>query len=906
MQKKGLLVLIIFLFCVSIGYGAILISNQSATYGGASTLISFRMNTYGFVTVYIKDAATGTTIKEIAPGFLSPLYSTITVYWDGTKTSGGSATTGDYYITIEAIGNPVNAGYKPLRLTPISFTNAAGIAFNKNTADIDYFGRLYVTDYSTDSISMFYPDGLFIRRTTAGQAWGAFGPYGIDIDTKSVVWINDRSFQRTRLFTSELTYLRDYYAGGLPKMDICVTGDTTSGALYMVWDGISYLGVNTSTRIEKAKITNGVFDAFQFICPTSVTTTMRSILATQDNTTLYTAQVEAAPAVKQFTGSNYSYTQTGWSTAVDTAFALDFTPDGQYLWVSSWDTAANLKKVRISDGTIVDSFVIDTSTTATYPGCIAVDLAGNIAVLYGNKSELGKPLMNIYQPPDSGSRWVANTEPFHFNSLGNIPPSVDSSSANPYSIPSNGITPSLITVYITDADRYTDDTSVYLDLTSIGGSATYPMVLQNYNTNFSSYTTSITATAGSAVGVHALPVYVVDSGGNIASGTVNLYVTAGFISGMVTVDSSTVGISGAIVSATGGTGPYTVISGTGGAYVLDAAVGSYTVSASKTGWDAGTVQSGVNVVQGSTTGSINVTLIPKTIAVAKTLPMPINVAISGVVLAPRGRFTVAPYGLNNQFYIADEGNPTGVRVVIDDTDPLYPRMGDRVVVEGDLATVTGFNEMRLAATFAARIGSGKVVAPTQIIVTDVATTSYGKFIALSNVTVNKVVSQPYYSNYTVANNLGKVLVYYDTNSTVSDQVLPLPSQGANVTVTGIISQQVAGIYTSVIRPWYISQISIAPNSTLLVPTQTLTFNASGGTSPYIWYSNNPTIGSIDSTSGLFTALSNGTCSITVTDAVGGFGWAYIIIHGTSAPLVTEPNNCIYSRYSRENIDGLLR
>jgi hypothetical protein len=888
MKKFALLVLIIIFICMSCSYAAILVSNQSATYGGASTLISFRMNTYAFVTVYIKDAATGTTIKQLNPGFIAPLDLPVNLYWDGTKTSGGSATTGDYYAVIEAVGNPVNTGYKAIRLTTIQFTNAAGIAFNKNTADVAHFGRLYVTDYSADSISMYYPDGVFIRRTNAGQPWGAFGPYGIDIDKQSVVWINDRSGQRTRLFNSELTNLRDYFAGGTPQMDICVTGDTTSGALYMVW------GVNTSSRAEKSKITNGVFEAFQYICPTSATTTMRSVLAAQDNTTVYTAQIEAAPAVKQFTGSNYSYTQTGWTTAVDTAFALDFTPDGQYLWVATWDTTANLKKVRISDGVVVDSFVVD----STYPGCIAVDAAGNIAVLYGNKTETGKPLMNIYQPPDSGSQWIANTDPFYFNSLGNIPPSINSTAANPYSIPSDGSTPSLITVYITDADRYTDDTAVYLDLTSVGGSANRSMVFQSGNIDFSSYTTSISAAPGSAVGIHALPVYVVDSGGNVVSGTANIYVTAGFISGTVTVEGSSVGIPGATLTA----GPYTAVSGTGGVYVMDAAVGSYTVSASKIGWDAGAVQSGINVVQGSTTSNVNVTLTPKTIAVAKSLPMPLTVAISGVILTPRGRFTIPPYGLNDQYYIADEGNPVGLRVVDSDIT-LYPQMGNKVVVEGNLAIVAGFNEMRIVPTFSALIGTGKVVAPVPINVTDVATTNYGKFVVLSNVTVSRVIPQPYYSNYSVANSLGRVLVYYDTNSTVSDQVLPLPSQGANVTVTGVISQQVAGINVPVIRPWYYGQINVSPSSITLVPSQTQTFNASGGTPPYIWYSNNPTNGSIDSASGLFTALSNGTCSITVTDATGKFGWAYIVIHGTSAPIIPEQGNIIYRR---ENIGDMIK
>jgi hypothetical protein len=894
-MKRITLGVLFFVLILSIGssYAAILVSNQSATYTGPTTAITFRMNTYGFVTVYIKDTATGTTIQQINPGFVSPMGSPLTVYWDGTKSGGSSATTGEYYAVIEAVGNPVNAGYKALQLNPILFTNAASIAFNKNSTDTVCFGRLYVTDWSTKSVYMYYPDGTFIRATSGysgGWGWGAYAPYGIDIDQKSLVWVTDRSNMLTRLFTPELNYLRTVTGGGRTRMDTCVTGDTTSGALYMVWGEI------TASRVEKSRVTNGTFDVFQYICPISPsTTTLRSVLATQDNATVYTAQLNAAPAVKQFTGTNYTYAQTGWTTAVDSAFALDFTPDEQYLWVATLDTAANLKKVRISDGTVVDSVLVDT----TYAGCIAVDVAGNIAVLYGNMDENGKPKLNIWQPPDTGSQWIASTNPFHFNSLGNIPPSINSTIANPISIPSDGTTPSLLTIYAVDPDGYTDDTALYIDVTSLGGSANQPFVLVSGNTTVANYTTYVTAVSGSAVGSHSLPVYVIDSGGNIGSANINVYITAGFISGNVTVEGSSVDIQGATITATGATGPYTTISGPTGSYQMDAAVGSYTVSASKIGWDAGTVQTGVIVGQGSTTSSVNVTLTPKTVAAAKALPLPATVAVAGVTLAPRGKYLPLPYGLNEQYYIADEGSPDALRIV-DDVSIFYPQMGQKVVVEGDLAIAGGYTEMRLAPSFSALIGTGRVVAPVQINVTDVATTNFGKFVTLSNVTVGSVIPQPYYSRYTVFNAAGRALVYYENNSTINDIMVPLPVSGDTVTVTGIISQLAPGVYTPVIRPWYIGRIDISPSSMTLVPSQTQLFTASSGTPPYLWSSNDTTIGTIDtidSTSGLFTALSAGTCSITVTDIAGNFGWEYIVIviSGTNAPLAPEQNTAVERR-----------
>ncbi|MDI6782841.1 MAG: hypothetical protein QME64_01970, partial [bacterium] len=671
------------------------------------------------------------------------------------------------------------------------------------------------------------------------------------------------------------------------RMDFCVTGDTTNGALYLVW-GETTTEIN---RVEKAKVVNGAFEAFQYICPIAPdTSTLRAVLATQDNAIVYTAQKESAPSIKQFTGSNYNYFQTGWTTSIDSAFAFDFTPDDQYLWVATLDTAGNFKKVRISDGAIVSIFTSDN----TFAGGVAVDPAGNIAGLYGTVDETGQTRMNIWQPPDSGSQWIANTNPFNFTSLGNIIPSINSTSANPGTIPSDGTTPSLLTAYITDPDGYTDDTAVFVDLASLGGSTTQPMYLVSGITTFGYYTTSVTAVPGSTVGNHALPVYVIDSGGNIVSGNINLYVTAGFISGIVTVEGSSVGIPDAAVTATGGTGPYTAISGPSGTYLMDAAVGSYTVSASKIGWDAGVVQTGVNVVQGNTTNNVDVTLTPKTVAAAKLLPLPATVAVAGVTLAPRGRYLPLPYGLNDQYYIADEGSPDALRLV--DSEVVFrPQMGQKVVAEGQLAIAGGFNEMRLAPTFSAIIGTGNVVAPVQINVTDVSTTNYGKFVTLSNVTVGRVIPQTFYSRYTVANSSGRALVYYDTNSTISDIMLPLPSPGANVTVTGVISQQVAAVYTPVIRPWYFGRIDVSPSAITLVPSQTQLFNLSGGTPPHFWSSSDTTIGAIDSTSGLFTALSDGTCSITVTDTAGNFGWAYIVVHGTSAPLVPEQNNPLYRR-----------
>lgn len=66
----------------------------------------------------------------------------------------------------------------------------------------------------------------------------------------------------------------------------------------------------------------------------------------------------------------------------------------------------------------------------------------------------------------------------------------------------------------------------------------------------------------------------------------------------------------------------------------------------------------------------------------------------------------------------------------------------------------------------------------------------------------------------------------------------------------------------------ITQTQITPNSAFLGINQTLSLSASGGGAPYTWSSNNPSIASIDSTSGVLTALSVGTVIISTTDRFG--------------------------------------
>ncbi|GEM_PF-5785627 len=72
----------------------------------------------------------------------------------------------------------------------------------------------------------------------------------------------------------------------------------------------------------------------------------------------------------------------------------------------------------------------------------------------------------------------------------------------------------------------------------------------------------------------------------------------------------------------------------------------------------------------------------------------------------------------------------------------------------------------------------------------------------------------------------------------------------------------------------VSYMILTPNSGSLFIGDTLQFSVRGGVGPYVWDSSNDGIGTI-SNSGLFTAVSQGTCTISVTDAA-----SHTVVSGT--------------------------
>ncbi len=84
-----------------------------------------------------------------------------------------------------------------------------------------------------------------------------------------------------------------------------------------------------------------------------------------------------------------------------------------------------------------------------------------------------------------------------------------------------------------------------------------------------------------------------------------------------------------------------------------------------------------------------------------------------------------------------------------------------------------------------------------------------------------------------------------------------------VTVTATDANNVSGSVQATI-----TTIVVSPDSGSLRVADTLQFSAAGGTAPYIWSSSDATIASIDSVTGLLTAVALGTVQVTAVDANG--------------------------------------
>jgi len=90
-------------------------------------------------------------------------------------------------------------------------------------------------------------------------------------------------------------------------------------------------------------------------------------------------------------------------------------------------------------------------------------------------------------------------------------------------------------------------------------------------------------------------------------------------------------------------------------------------------------------------------------------------------------------------------------------------------------------------------------------------------------------------------------------------------------------------------------IVVSPVSKTLSIGGTQIFGATGGVPPFTWTSSDTAVASIDSSSGLLTALSVGNTTVTATDSILGTGTAEVTVIPTSALILPEPQSVIIQR-----------
>jgi hypothetical protein len=102
-------------------------------------------------------------------------------------------------------------------------------------------------------------------------------------------------------------------------------------------------------------------------------------------------------------------------------------------------------------------------------------------------------------------------------------------------------------------------------------------------------------------------------------------------------------------------------------------------------------------------------------------------------------------------------------------------------------------------------------------------------------------------------------------------------------------------YDDVVFKDILPVVVVTPSPLNISLGNTQIFGANGGTAPYTWMSSDTAVGSIDANSGLFTALSIGSTTITATDDDGFTATAIANVVSTRAPIMVEPQSVIIQR-----------
>lgn len=808
-------------------------------------------------TIQIKRASDNSVIKTITLSASDLTDGPHSVLWDGTNDAGVSAPTGTYYATITVNRGPVPSSPdygRAFRIRDHSVQNPTahryfGIDADNNPANnnqlnpaLSTFGNIYLANTVSKNIEVWLPgnpDSADYATCVIGDpevlpGWttafaGGSAPFGVAVSRSGRVFSTDRSQIRHANWNWDGSDRR----GTTASSAMGNTRDNDVIGLDPAVDGVYHAAFSSGPKFGAVKLGADYtppndFGAFKVLAtsvapPDTWSETSGGIgfgneTAPVTNATWYIASAVNG-WVKRWTTSGSSWddivaTQDlGFHLAVSTASDIAISPKNPNIAVVTRAAPAagehNIEVWDISTQTRLGTFSIGTAATAK----ASFDAWGNALIVSGTASttgQLGGVWAYLYELPDNGSADSRDTITF-VHTGGATPPVIESAVASPASIPLDDSTTTTITITVRDAEGIATVTSVLVDLSPLGYSATTPAVkVSDLSATRAIYeVTGVKAKPSSRAGLLSLTVTATDNTGKTGTGSCALTTTGGTLTGVIRHKTGGFPVAQASVSATDGKNVYTGTTDSEGVYTLQVNPGTFTVTASKIYYGAGTASSATAVTLGGTStpatdatvGSINVNQV-------RNAPLGSKVCVEAVVCAA-GYNPESAANARPKFYLRDSSgaannglttptNNLGIRVYAPAADPA-PAEGDRVVVEG-IKTLNAFEELRISqVSNYARVATGQSYpAPDAAVANDIndnmnnlSDARWGNLVKLSGVTVASVTPDATadWHEMTVTDdsspNPGLVIVWKATGVVAAD----LPKVGDVIDVTGVISRK---------------------------------------------------------------------------------------------------------------------
>jgi hypothetical protein len=808
-------------------------------------------------TIQIKRASDNSVIKTITLSASELTDGPHSVLWDGTNDAGVSAPTGTYYATITVNRNPVPASPdygRAIRIRDHSVQSPTshryfGIDSDNNPANnnqqnpaLSTFGNIYLANTVSKNIEVWLPgnpasadyatcvigDPEILPGWTTAFAGGS-SPFGVAVSRSGRVFSTDRSQIRHANWNWDGSDRR----GTTASSAMGNTRDNDVLGLDPAVDGVYHAAVSSGPKFGAVKLGADYtppndYGAFKVLAtsvapPDTWSETSAGIgfgdeTAPVTNATWYIASAFNG-WVKRWTTSGSSWddivaTQDlGFNLYVSSASDIAISPRNPNIAVVTRALPAagehNVEVWDISTQSRLGTFSIGTSPTAK----AAFDAWGNALIVAGTASttgQLGGAWAYLYELPDNGSTDSRDTITF-FHTAGATPPVIESAVASPDTIPLDDSTTTTIAITVRDAEGIATLTSVVVDLSPLGYSATTPAVkVSDLSATRAVYEVAgVKAKPSSRAGLLSLAVSATDNSGKTGTGSCALTTTGGTLTGTVRHLTGGFPVAQAAVSATDGKNVYTGTTDSEGVYTLQVNPGTFTVTASKVYYGPGSASSATAVTLGGTStpatdatvGSININQV-------RNAPLGSRVCVEAVVCAA-GYNPASPANARPKFYLRDASgaannglvtptNNLGIRVYAPAADPA-PAEGDRVVVEG-IKTLNAFEELRISqVSNYARVATGQSYpAPDAAVANDIndnvnnlSDTRWGNLVKLSGVTVASVTPDATddWHEMTVTDdsspNPGLVIVWKATGVTAAD----LPKAGDIIDVTGVISRK---------------------------------------------------------------------------------------------------------------------